>query len=69
MNLDKGFSYPDPPRKKEQKKPAPFGAKTIRVDSTLETTPPTLFLDPDSQSGSKHFMYYLNCCIVMNKVS
>ena len=37
-----------------------FGAKTIRVDSTLETTPPTLFLDPDSRSGSKHFMYYLN---------
>ncbi len=36
------------------------GAKTIRVDSTLETTPPTLFLDHDSRSGSEHFMYYLN---------
>ncbi len=35
----------------------------------FETAPPTLFLDPDSRSGSEVFLYYLRTCMMKNKVS
>jgi hypothetical protein len=50
-----GLLNPDPPLKST----TPFGAKITRANSTLETAPPPLFLDPISQSGSAYILYYL----------
>jgi len=36
-----------------------FGAKIIQANSTLEMSPPPLFLDPVSRSGSDPILYYL----------
>ncbi len=43
-NKYNGLLNPDPPLKST----TPFGAKITRVDSTLETAPPPLFLNPVS---------------------
>jgi hypothetical protein len=50
----------DPPLKST----APFGAKIAQVNSTLETAPPPLFLDPVSQSGPVNILYFLRMLLM-----
>jgi hypothetical protein len=48
-----------------------LGAKTfvlIRVDLTLKTTPPPIFLDPIPLVGSDHFLYYIYFAYSNNKL-
>jgi hypothetical protein len=40
---------------------------SLRVDLTLKTTPPPIFLDPVYRSGSTILLYYLKTYFDMNK--
>ena len=63
-----GFYNPDPPCKRTIRYPR-LWCQNFLSWFYFGTTPPTLFLDPDSWSGSKRFMYYLSLCFMINKVS
>jgi hypothetical protein len=54
-NQNNGLFNPDPPLKST----VPFGAKITQADSTLETAPAPLFLDPVSPYRSADLLYYL----------
>ena len=57
------------PGSTSQKHRATLAPKTTRADSTLEMAPPPIFLDPVSQSGLTHILYYLRMFQNVNKVS